>query len=116
MVVDDDPLIIQMVARIVRRLLVRLRSSANATLALAQIEAEVPDLLISDFQMPGLDGFALLEQVNARRPNVHLVLHTGEASALPRAQRLGIAVVLKPDSKRPLRGAVTKAISEARLT
>ena len=114
MVVDDDPQVRQMVVRLLRGLPVRLRCASSAAEALAQLEVEVPDLLISDLQMPGMDGLALLEQVKARWPGVCLVLHTGEASAVPRAQQLGVAVVLKPDSKGPLLEEVAKAIGDAR--
>jgi CheY-like chemotaxis protein len=41
------------------------------------VDAEVPDLLISDFAMPGMDGIAFVHEVLARHSHVRVVLHTG---------------------------------------
>jgi len=50
--------------------------------ALAQIEAQSPDIAVLDIRMPKLDGFAVARQVRARRPEVAVVfltLHDDEA-------------------------------------
>ncbi len=65
LVVDDE----QDAAEAVRRLLeihgatVRVENTARE--ALAQIEADPPDVLISDIAMPGMDGLELIQQIRA---------------------------------------------------
>lgn len=39
---------------------------SNGRLALAECEAQPPDVLISDVNMPEMDGIQLIEQLNAR--------------------------------------------------
>jgi DNA-binding NarL/FixJ family response regulator len=75
-VVDDDPLMLASIRRAVRHLPARLRFASSAEEALLLIDAEVPTLLISDYQMPGLDGMSFLERVKRKYPSVNCVLHT----------------------------------------
>ena len=48
--------------------------------ALAQIEDTVPDVVVTDLQMPGMDGLELVEAVHARHPGVPVVLMTAYGS------------------------------------
>jgi len=43
------------------------------------------DLLLSDLQMPGLDGFTLAPAIEAQRPGIRVLLMTGTDTRLPRA-------------------------------
>lgn len=52
------------------------RAFSSAQDALAGLE-EVPDLIISDLRMPGMDGIALLKEVKARALSVPVMLLTG---------------------------------------
>jgi len=76
LVVDDDPLILAAIRRAVRDLPARLRFAGSAEEAQLLIDAEVPSLIISDYQMPGLDGMSFLERVKRKHPSVNCVLHT----------------------------------------
>jgi len=55
---------------------VAVASFADPFEALAAIEAETPDLVISDYRMPGLDGIALMRRIHAdpRRAEVPVLL------------------------------------------
>src|SRR5262249_45012374 len=48
--------------------------------ALAAIDQEQPDLVLTDLQMPGMDGLQLVEAVRAGHPSVPVVLMTGFGS------------------------------------
>jgi DNA-binding response OmpR family regulator len=48
--------------------------------ALQLFEEERPDLVITDIQMPHMDGFELLEAIRAKDENVIVVIITGEGS------------------------------------
>ncbi|RIH81560.1 Alkaline phosphatase synthesis transcriptional regulatory protein PhoP [Calidithermus terrae] len=64
---DDDP----SVQRLMRRLLELLGCSVEAVGSgeecLRRLESDPPDLLILDLMLPGLDGAAVLQRLQARR-------------------------------------------------
>ena len=45
-----------------------------------RIEDDPPDLIISDIQMPGMDGIAFLKAVRERFPDLPVILMTGYAT------------------------------------
>lgn len=55
-------------------------SASTAEQALAVLEREVFDLVVSDIRMPGLSGLDLLRSIKARRPETAVVLITGVPS------------------------------------
>jgi len=61
--------------------------------ALAAIERERPSVVVTDLQMPGMDGLALVEAIRRRYPEVPVVLMTGHGSeeAAMNALRAGAA-------------------------
>src|SRR5215217_7705677 len=69
-----------------------------------------PDLVVTDYAMPGLDGLAAAAAVNSERP-VPVVLisgrHDGEAEAMGAAHV--VAFLLKPVKGGELRAAVEAA-------
>ena len=77
LVVDDDPLMESLIKRIAKDTPARLRFAYDAEEAQRMVESEVPTLIISDYQMPGMDGMSFLERVKLRYPSVRCVLHTG---------------------------------------
>jgi len=94
--VDDDEQIRRSMPRFFHKLAAQVRCASSAAEALALMEQEQPDLLISDYEMPGMTGLELLEQVRARWPQVRSVLSTGEPGAVKLAESRGFAAVLKP--------------------
>ena len=53
------------------------RSAADA---LDRLERECPDCVVSDYEMPGIDGIELLQSVRETHPNLPFVLFTGKGS------------------------------------
>jgi FixJ family two-component response regulator len=88
-VVDDDPGIL--------RSLEYLLESADYAVRLFASGSQLMDsgclpqigCLISDIDMPGMDGFELLRQVHAARPGLPIVLITGYPETLKRLPTLG---------------------------
>ena len=64
LVVDDHPDVRDYVARQVRRYY-RVVEAADGEQALARMREAVPDLVVSDVSMPGMDGFALCRAVRS---------------------------------------------------
>ena len=111
-VVDDDPGILRSLASLLESADYRVRLFASgAALLDCGCLAEI-DVLVSDIDMPGLDGFALLRQVHAARPDLPVVLITGYPETIKRlpAQQAGNPRVFT----KPFRGSeLLAAISEA---
>ena len=111
-VVDDDPGILRSLASLLESADYRVRLFASgAALLDCGCLAEI-DVLVSDIDMPGIDGFALLRQVHAARPDLPVVLITGYPETIKRlpAQQAGNPRVFT----KPFRGSeLLAAISEA---
>lgn len=71
------------------------------------------DLLVSDVQMPGLDGLSLVEKALAAQPDLAVVLMSGHVSQLERAQSMQSrlkATVTKPFTLEQIRAVVRAAL------
>ncbi|HSV69375.1 MAG TPA: HD domain-containing phosphohydrolase [Methylibium sp.] len=77
--VDDEPNIVASLRRLFHGSGYRVLTAHGGEQALALMQAETVDLVISDMRMPGMDGAQLLEQVRARWPNATRLLLTGYA-------------------------------------
>jgi len=74
-------------------------------LALAAIEDDVPDLLLLDIMLPGMDGLAVLKKIKAEHPELPIILVTAKAAELDRVLGLELGAddyVTKPFSLREL--------------
>jgi DNA-binding NtrC family response regulator len=91
LVVDDDPLICSVVARVLVRAGTEVRTYPNADAALAALYAtsDPIELLLTDVSMPGeLDGIAFATLFAARCPEVPIVLMSGDPESLNRGGEL----------------------------
>jgi DNA-binding response OmpR family regulator len=63
LITDDDPIIRMFVRRAAEHISQDVVLAEHGREALALVESEDPDLLITDLQMPELDGFGLIKAV-----------------------------------------------------
>ena len=73
--------------------------------ALAAVDRDKPDVIVSDITMPGLDGFALCKRLRDRKIDVPIVLLTSRDSELDEALGLELGAddyVTKPFNTRIL--------------
>jgi two-component system, cell cycle response regulator CpdR len=71
------------------------------------------DLLLSDIQMPVMDGLTLAQSAIAAHPNLRVVLMSGFADGFQKAEQLKprlSAVLSKPVSPADLRAAILAAL------
>ena len=57
-----------------------MRSAEDGFSALAEIRREVPGVLLSDLNMPGMSGFELLSVVRRRFPSIQVIAMSGAFS------------------------------------
>ena len=75
------------------------------------------DCLISDVDMPGMDGFELVREVHSARPQLPIILITGYPDRLTRLPALGGStprLFTKPFQGHELLEAVSDALRSAR--
>ena len=78
-IVDDEPLILELAAAILEPLGHVVRTFRNAELALEAYSSNpgAPDLLISDFAMPGMDGLKLIAECRRLKPGQKALVLSG---------------------------------------
>ena len=116
LVVDDEPDMLENVARILRRGPYRCVTTASGQDALALLEQQRPALVLTDLRMPGMDGLALLRAAKRVAPDTPVIIFTADASesAADEARRAGAAAFLaKPFSGGQLLQALRQALAEA---
>ena len=94
LIVDDSPVD----AHLARSLLEkqfheRIKFAANGWEALEQIEEQLPLIVITDLQMPELDGLQLTERIHQRFPTVPVLLMTAHGSEEIAAEALARGAV-----------------------
>jgi signal transduction histidine kinase len=93
-VVDDDPLVTDSLSRALQlETDWRVRAFNQGAQALEAMPSQPPDVVLSDFKMPHMDGIAFLGRVRAQHPDAVLLLLTGYAdkeSAIRAINEVGI--------------------------
>ena len=82
LVVDDDEQIRHVSEQVLSQCGYEVRTANDGFEALALMRKALPDLIISDLNMPNMSGFELLSIVRRRFPQLPVIAITGEYSAL----------------------------------
>ena len=112
LIVDDEKDFLDIIAE---RLLARgmdVSTATSAEDALNMVEEESFDVVILDFMMPALDGFKALKLMKAKRPDMHIIVLTGNVPDEKRmeAKALGaLDVIEKPPDLKDLIQKIKKA-------
>jgi len=77
-VVDDNLVLLSVVAEIFKECGYTVRTAADGFAALTEIRKRTPHVLLSDLNMPGMSGFELLSVVRRRFPEIVVVAMSGE--------------------------------------
>jgi PAS domain S-box-containing protein len=69
-------------------------------------------LVITDIAMPGLDGFAMIEQLRKLSPDIKLIVMTGlaESETVEKLAAEGISILPKPVAPEPVLRAIHEAL------
>ena len=80
LVVDDDPDLLRLLSIRLRGAGYHVNAVSSAEAALTQMEIEHPQLVLSDVQLPGLDGLALFDEIRKRHPALPVILLTAHGT------------------------------------
>jgi DNA-binding response OmpR family regulator len=95
--IDDEPLFRRSMATLLMRHGYRVEAAATAIDGLALLRVTRPDLLLLDRTLPDGDGLHLLRVIHRERPDLPVLMITGDLRAATRAQalRAGAVAVLE---------------------
>jgi two-component system KDP operon response regulator KdpE len=90
LVVDDDPRLLRLVRVNLEKAGFTVTTASSGAAALEQFDLEVPDAMVVDVTMPGMDGFTLTQRIR-EASNVPIIFLTamGEQSQKVRGLELG---------------------------
>lgn len=114
LVADDSKVVRIKTGRLLAQHGYRVNFAVDGTDAAQQLRAAVPDLVITDVEMPGLDGFELTRHIRDNPSSAHVpVIMITAADARHRAQAdaVGVSVLLgKPYEDDALLARVREAV------
>ena len=99
LIVDDEKDFLEIMAERMRTQGLEVLTATSAEEALKMVEKESYDAIIMDFIMPAIDGFKALKLLKEKKPEVQIILLTGDVSEQKRieAKKLGaLDVIEKP--------------------
>jgi two-component system response regulator MprA len=88
LVVDDDAPIRRMLQRTLTAGGFEIEAVADGGAALARVERSVPDVIVLDVAMPGMDGLAVVRRLRAKRLAVPILLLTARDALEQRVEGL----------------------------
>ena len=77
LIVDDNPALRTALSVILSGVGYHVHSAGDGFAALAQIRLDMPDLILSDLNMPGMSGYELLSIVRRRFPSIVVIAISG---------------------------------------
>ena len=115
LIVDDEAQLRELLADLMRQQGLKTRQAGEGHEALAQLRLH-PDiqLLLSDVKMPGMTGYALVEEALTFRPELKVLMMTAYATDLPTPQALRareIRTLAKPFNPERMIGLVFDMLS-----
>ncbi|MGR9013266.1 MAG: nitrogen regulation protein NR(I) [Gammaproteobacteria bacterium] len=78
-IIDDDKSIRWVVEKALQKASIVTRSFSDAVELLNALEDDLPDALITDIRMPGMDGLRLLDKIQLSHPNLPVIVMTAHS-------------------------------------
>ncbi len=88
-VADDDPDITRLLSKLLAQEGYTVTAVNDGVSALKTYEAEKPDLMILDINMPGKDGLTLCQEIRDRDDRVLILMLTGQKAQIKKISGLG---------------------------
>lgn len=117
LVIDDDEEHRTLVREILVRAGHRVEEAADGAQGLRLFGIRRPDLVVTDINMPGIDGHEVISALRVQHADVPIIAISGGGAVekdelLLRAASLGATeVIMKPFEFRQLVGAVSRAVA-----
>ncbi len=119
LVVDDEPQILQVVSGILQDEGFEVLTAPDGETALKRVGEDVPDLVLLDIALPGMDGLEILDRLKRQFPMLPVVMISayGSVENAVKATRLGAYdFIEKPPHADKILLTVRNALEMARLS
>ena len=122
LIVDDDPLLRDLVARVVRRdRFCQVDTVANGQEALERLQGLVYDLILCDLRMPEMDGPTFYRRVQAEYPAlasriIFMTVHATREDYATFIRAVGVPLLTKPFAKEDLDAMLGRMMGPSRTT
>lgn len=117
LLVDDDPDIIRGLWRMLRvcRPDLQINTAGSGSQALAALAELSYDVVITDLQMPGVSGLAVLTALAERHPETVRIVHSSQLESLDtdEIRSLSHVIVAKPTSESQMLEAIELGLTRA---
>ena len=77
LIIDDDRISLKVIKEILERLGYKTLQADDGEAGLQLVRSERPDLVITDFQMPGINGLDVLGEIRKLNLGIPVILLTG---------------------------------------
>jgi two-component system response regulator GlrR len=119
LVVDNDPAVRRLVSTRLGTANYSIEEVDGAQAALDACVRSRPNLVITDWRLPDMDGFALLKELKGRWPDLTVIILTAHGTiseAVQATQHGAFGFLVKPVEKLELLGQVERAIAVSTFT
>lgn len=118
LVVDDHPINLKLACDVMEHEGYLVDRAGTADAALDCIERNLPDLILMDLGMPGMDGLALTRMLRSRESTRHILIVAVTAFAMKRDEERAMeagcdAYIAKPIDTRRLPAQLAALMSES---
>jgi two-component system response regulator GlrR len=113
LLVDDDPSLLRLLSMRLFAAGYEVATSDSGEEALAQMPLFVPNLVITDLQMGGMDGMSLFKEIHSRTPSLPVIILTAHGSipeAVDATSRGVFSYLTKPFDSKNLLDHVARAL------
>ena len=114
LLVDDDPGVLQLLSMRLEALNFEVICADGGETALAKLQTESANIVISDLRMDGMDGIELFEKIQHRYPSIPVIVLTAHGSikeAVSATQKGVFSFLTKPVEKDELLSSIQQALN-----
>ena len=113
LVIDDDPAMVMMISELLEDQGHSVRSAPDGIAGLEAIAKEPPDLVVIDMNMPGMDGYKVLEKLRSNEKTMTLPVLAATAHSTATDYDAAYAAGCNGFVAKPLDGkALLRSVSE----
>ena len=121
LIVEDDKVICEMIAKVIQRKYreVTIYCAGNGQIGVELFKEHRPDIVITDINMPVMDGIEMAAGIKGIQPDAHLIVMTAysDKAYFEKFSTIGFcAYLLKPIMLPTLFAAIEKCFEEVRRT
>ncbi len=118
LVIEDANLPRESLTEVARSIGYRVEGVCSTEQALCRMDRELPDMVLADFEMPGLNGLQLLRAIQEKCPGLPMMVITNPSSIETAVESMSVGArdfLVKPCSHEALRVSLDRVLRQARL-